>query len=121
MTGDTVLAQAEYTYDANGNVLLTTGRQRFHDATGTGALGTPTTGVAARVIYAAGYYDLADRPTASVAVGTNGGSAYTRPSTVPSRSDTVLVSSVVYDAAGRVWKAGSVGSAARRTHDQPVV
>jgi YD repeat-containing protein len=39
-----------------------------------------------------------------VDVGTNGGSAWTRPGSVPSRSDTVLVSSTVYDAAGRVWK-----------------
>ncbi|MFO0847175.1 MAG: RHS repeat-associated core domain-containing protein [Gemmataceae bacterium] len=104
VTGDTVLSQAEFIYDANGNVLLTTTRDRFHDATGTGALGTPSTGVAARVSYSAAYYDLVDRPTAAVDVGTNGGSAYTRPASVPGRTDSALVSSVVYDAAGRVWK-----------------
>jgi hypothetical protein len=53
--GDTVLEQAEYQYDANGNLILSTLRQRFHDATGTGELGTPTSGQPrARVSYAAG-------------------------------------------------------------------
>ena len=43
--------------------MLTTSRERFHDETGTGALGTPTTGVKARVSYAASYFDKADRLT----------------------------------------------------------
>ena len=55
VTGDTVLSQVEYAYDANSNVILTTSRERFHDATGTGALGTPTTGVNARVSYSTAY------------------------------------------------------------------
>lgn len=42
------------------------------------------------VVYAAG------RVTASVDVGTNGGSIWTRPSSVPSRSSTVLVTSYTY-------------------------
>jgi RHS repeat-associated protein len=102
VTGDAVLEQVETQYDADGEPILVTTRQRFHDETGTGALGTPTSGVHARVSYAASYYDLAGRPTASVDVGTNGGTAYTRPSSVPARSDTVLVTSQTYDAAGRV-------------------
>ena len=104
VTGDIVLSQSEIQYDAVGNVLLNTSRERFHDATGTGALGTPSSGVNARVSYMAMYYDEAHRLTDSVNVGTNGGIAYTRLSTVPSRSDTVLVSSVEYDSAGREWK-----------------
>ena len=40
VTGDTVLSQAERTYDASGNVLTTVTRGRFHDASGTGALGS---------------------------------------------------------------------------------
>jgi RHS repeat-associated protein len=102
VSGDVVLTQTEYDYDANGNVLLTTRRQRFHDASGTGELGTPTSGVAARVSYVGLYYDLADRPVATVDVGTNGGTEWTRPSTVPARSDTVLVTSQAYNAAGWV-------------------
>jgi RHS repeat-associated protein len=56
----------------------------------------------ARVSSAAAYYDAAGRLTAAVAVGTNGGAAWTRPGTVPSRSDTALVTSYAYDAAGRL-------------------
>lgn len=104
--GDTVLEQAEYQYDDNGNVLLVTLRQRFHDATGTGALGTPTstTEPKARVSYSAGYYDAANRKTADLNVGTNGGSAYAYESTLPARSDTKLITSYTYDDAGRLWK-----------------
>jgi YD repeat-containing protein len=102
VTGDAVLEQVEYTYDADGNVLLTTTRQRNHDETATGALGNPTTAPKARVSYLADYYDLANRLTAEVDVGTNGGSAYTRPSSVPTGSATVLVSSTAYNAAGWV-------------------
>ena len=100
VTGDIVLSQSETTYDIGGRVLLTTSRERFHDETATGPLGTPTTGVKARVSYQANYYDKADRTTASVDVGTNGGTAYTRPATVPARSDTVLVTEYGYNAAG---------------------
>src|SRR5262249_1761404 len=102
VTGDAVLSQTEYQYDANGNVILTIGKERFHDETATGELGDAATAPKARVSYAAAYYDLADRLTDAVNVGTNGGSAYTRPSSVPSRSDTVLVSSLGYNSAGWV-------------------
>jgi RHS repeat-associated protein len=102
VTGDAVLNQTEWTFDKIGNAELVTARERFHDETDTGALGAPTTGVNARVSYSASYFDKADRLTASVDVGTNGGSAYTRPGTVPSRSDTVLVTEFGYNAAGLV-------------------
>jgi RHS repeat-associated protein len=102
VTGDAVLEQQETTYDANSNVILVTLRQRFHDETATGALGDPSTSPKARVSYMANYFDLADRLTDTVNVGTNAGSAYTRPGTVPSRSDTVLVTSQTYNSAGWV-------------------
>ena len=54
----------------------------------------------ARTSYEAFYYDRADRLTAAVDVGTNGGVAYARPASGPARSDTVLVTSYAYDAAG---------------------
>ena len=99
-----ILEQSEYGYDAAGNVILTVNRQRFHDASTTafGGLGTPASGIPARVSYAASYFDAANRLTASVNVGTNGGLAYTRSATVPARSDTALVTSYAYDIAGRV-------------------
>jgi len=101
--GDIVLSQSENTYDADGNPIFVAQRDRFHDdaSTDTGELGDPTTSPKARVSYSASYYDAANRLTADVNVGTNGGSSYTRPSSVPSRSDTVLVASYTYDAAGR--------------------
>jgi YD repeat-containing protein len=40
--------------------------------------------------------------TASVNVGTNGGLSYVRPGTAPARSDTAVVTTYTYDAAGRV-------------------
>ena len=103
VSGDIVLNQQEFTYDAAGNLILAVNRDRFHDnaSTATGELGTPTTGNKARVSYQAFYYDAANRPTDSVNVGTNGGSAYTRPGSATSRSNTVLVNSYGYDASGR--------------------
>ncbi|AGA25127.1 RHS repeat-associated core domain-containing protein [Singulisphaera acidiphila] len=102
VTGDAVLEQVEYQYDANSNILLTTVRQRFHDETATGALGTPSSGTKARVSYVASYFDALDRTTAVVNLGTNNGSAYTWTSTIPARSDTALVTSYGYDDAGRL-------------------
>jgi RHS repeat-associated protein len=100
VTGDAVLEQVETQYDADSNPIFVTARQRFHDETATGVLGEPTTAPKARVSYAASYYDLGDRLTATVDVGTNAGTAYTRPGSVPARSDTVLVNSFTYNTAG---------------------
>jgi len=102
VTSNNVLSQVESSYDKDGNVILTTDRERNHDETATGALGNSTTAPKARVSYAASYFDLANRVTATVDVGTNGGTAYTRPGTPPAASDTVLVSSTAYNAAGWV-------------------
>lgn len=99
-----VLEQRDTAYDAAGNVILETTRQRFHDAAPTafGVLGSPSAGIGARVSFATRYYDAANRPTATGDVGTNGGVTYVRPATVPGRSDTALVTSFTYDAAGRL-------------------
>ncbi len=102
VTSGNVLQQVEYTYDANGNVILAKMRERDHNETATGALGKPTTTPEARVYYEAYYYDADNRQTADVNVGTNGGTAYTRPSTAPSSSTTVLVTLTAYNAAGLV-------------------
>ncbi|MBL8797111.1 MAG: hypothetical protein JNM56_24635 [Planctomycetia bacterium] len=118
VSGDVVLEQTEFQYDDNSNTILTIYKRRFHDETATGELGDATTGPLARVSYAAMYYDLAQRMTDSVAVGTNGGAAYTRPGTVPARSDTVLVNSVTYNEAG--WVQTTIdprGIASRQDYD----
>jgi RHS repeat-associated protein len=102
VTGNNVLSQIENQYDSNGNIILQTDRERFDSETATGALGNPNTAPLARVSYVASYFDAANRLVATVDVGTNGGAAYTRPANVPPVSDTVLVTSSVYTAAGWV-------------------
>ncbi len=102
MASDDVLEQTQTVYDANSNVIETIDSQRSPDASGTGPLAPSTDGVEAVVYYTATYYDAADRPVADVDVGTNGGTAWTRPDDVPSRSDDVLVTSYSYNAAGLV-------------------
>jgi YD repeat-containing protein len=108
-SSNNVLTQTESSYDNDGNILLQTRRDRFDNETQGGPLGNPTTHPYARVSYVANYYDAANRLTNSANVGTNGGSAYTRPGTVPARSDTVLVTSTAYkaDAVQQVLLTGS--------------
>ncbi len=79
LSGNNVLEESLYTYDNNGNAVLTVAKSRNHDETSTGELGTPTTAPEARVTYATAYYDIANRLTASVAYGTNGGTAVGAP------------------------------------------
>src|SRR5262249_44488700 len=43
VSADTVLEQTQQVYDGTRNVVATVRKQRFDDATGTGALGSPTT------------------------------------------------------------------------------
>jgi RHS repeat-associated protein len=100
VTGDNVLQQTEVQYDADGNPILTTTRQRFDSETAPGSLGNPTTSPKARVYYLAAWYDAAGRLTAEADVGTNGGTAYSRPATPPAASDTVLLTTWSYNAAG---------------------
>jgi RHS repeat-associated protein len=102
LSGATVIEQGEFAYDGAGNAISTTVRQRFDDATGTGELKNPSAQPKARVSYVAGYPDALGRPIATADYGTNGGAAWTPPDTIPSRSDTVLVSSSMYDAAGNL-------------------
>jgi RHS repeat-associated protein len=102
VANDHVLSQTETTYDNNGNAILVVQRDRFHDETATGSLATPTSAPHARVSYVASWYDPANRLTATVNVGTNGGNPYTRPATPPVPSDTALVTSYVYNDSGWV-------------------
>jgi RHS repeat-associated protein len=98
VTGDYVLEQTESAYDIFSNPTLVTQKARFHDESATGALGSASQSPYARVSYLAAYFDAADRVTDLVNVGTNGGTAYTRPSSAPARSDTTLVTSYGYKA-----------------------
>jgi RHS repeat-associated protein len=105
VTSDTVQEQVESTYDNGGNRIQVLRRKRFHNATGTGELTTPGGAQPkARVSYTAIYPDALGRTQAEADYGTNGAAAFSRPATMPARSDTVLVTSTVYDDAGREWK-----------------
>jgi RHS repeat-associated protein len=95
-TTNNVLTQVETSYDNDSNVLLTTMRQRNHDEATGGPLGNETTTPKARVSFVANYYDLANRLTTTIDVGTNGTGTYTRPSTPPVASDTVLRTDTSY-------------------------
>ncbi|NBR87751.1 MAG: hypothetical protein EBS84_19395 [Proteobacteria bacterium] len=102
---DTVMQQMENMYDAASNLIQLVSRQRFHDATGTGPLMDPNGAQPkARVSYAASYPDPLGRTIASANYGTNGALAFTRPDTIPARSDTVLVNSTAYDDRGEAWQ-----------------
>ena len=103
VAGDTVVEERHNQYDDASNVILVTSKLRFHDASGTGALGDASSGVKARVSHNAFYHDDVNRLVAEVNVGTNGGSSYIRPGSIPSRSDTVLVTSYTHDSAGNLF------------------
>lgn len=62
----------------------------------------PGTTPKARVTYVAEYPDPIGRPVTSANYGTNAGTALVRSTTAPARSDTILVSSVSYDATGSI-------------------
>ncbi|MEZ6099347.1 MAG: hypothetical protein R3E01_10270 [Pirellulaceae bacterium] len=104
LTGDTILEHTETTYDAAGNVIQSKVLQRYHDDTST--TGSLTAGTSARVNYTAVYPDGIGRQMAVAAYGNQGSdsTSFTRSGTVPTRSDTVLVSETEYDDAGMAWK-----------------
>jgi RHS repeat-associated protein len=98
-----VVEQNNYKYDEASNVIGVTNFRRFHDAPGNfSPLDTTVINIPSRVTYVTNYFDRANRITATVDVGTNGGVPYERPATVPGRSDNVLVTSYGYDAGGNV-------------------
>lgn len=104
VTGDVILQQAETVFDDAGNSIQEAQRQRYHNAAAseTGALGSPSLTPNARVTYIASYPDPLGRSQANANYGTNGGAVFTRSSTIPARSDTVLVTSQSYDDAGNL-------------------
>lgn len=97
VTDDIVIEQSENSYNEASELLLTTARQRFLGATGTGPLQGPS-GLEpfARVTYNAQWTDPIGRLRNRANYGTNGGAELTRPEVAPAPSDTVLVSRTDY-------------------------
>jgi RHS repeat-associated protein len=105
VANDTVIEQAEVTYDGASNVTQTTFRQRFHNATGTGTLTYPGGAQPqARVRYVASYPDALGRMHAEVDYGTNGDMTLARPSTIPASSNTVLSTLIYYNSRGETYQ-----------------
>ena len=75
-------------------------------------LKSPSETPKARVMYQAQWPDVLGRAVASADYGTNGGSALSRPATVPTRSDNTLVSSQTYDDAGNLIQTTNPGGVA---------
>jgi RHS repeat-associated protein len=119
VSGATVMEQTELEYDDAGSLISTTLRQRFDDATGTGPLGNPSIEPKARVSYAATYADALGRTQAIANYGTNGAAPWTRPDSVPARSDAVLVTTFTFDDAGQQKEiADAMDTITRREYDQ---
>ncbi|MBI3861131.1 MAG: hypothetical protein HY290_04465, partial [Planctomycetia bacterium] len=107
VSNNTILEQTETAFDAAANAIQTTMRKRYHNAAASqfGALGDPSTMPTARVTYVAMYPDALGRVAAAADYGTNGGTALSRPSTIPVSSDTCLVSSMAFNARGEDYLA----------------
>lgn len=116
VTGDVVLNefQTVFVSDTDSSEAMTVSIDRHHNDKGgsytTGALDTNADGdrkvvtpanVTGRYQITANWYDAQGRLTDTAQLGTNGGSTYTYGS-VPTRSDTALVTTYAYDTAGRV-------------------
>jgi RHS repeat-associated protein len=103
VANDVIVEQSENTYNEAGEVISAASYQRLNDApwTGSGSTGALTAGSdpKARVSYMAMYYDGIGRNIATANYGAI--SSFTRPSTTPTRSDDILVTTTSYDAAGR--------------------
>ncbi len=102
VTGDTIMEQMESTFDAASNTIEAVTRQRYHNsaASQTGELQSPSLTPNARVTWTALYPDALGRTVATASYGTNGGSSLSRSATIPTRSDTILVTSTDFDSAG---------------------
>lgn len=106
VSGDIVIEQTLFTHDDAGNVISTASAQRLNDTpvSGTGSAGALTAGTQpkGRISYAASWFDGIGRTISSANYGSI--TSFTRPSTPPARSDTILVTSTDYDDAGRAYQ-----------------
>ncbi|MEM1353906.1 MAG: LamG-like jellyroll fold domain-containing protein [Planctomycetota bacterium] len=94
-SGDVIVADAETAFNDIGQALYTTTKQRDTD--------TPSGSPTFRTTYTAMWYDGVGRSIATANYGTNAGSSFTRPDTVPGRSDDVLVTTTAYNDAGEAY------------------
>ena len=126
VANDIIMEQAINSFDEVGNIIEVDSFQRLNDAPSSGSGSTGALSYAsnpkARVSYAAMWFDGIDRVIANANYGAL--SSFTRPSTPPASSATVLVNLTNYNTAGLVGQAvdakgvvnlSSYDDAARRT------
>lgn len=124
VSGDIVLEQTEFRYDANGNVEFTINKQKHDDTIDAGELGNSATAPRARVSFSGTWFDQADRIVQEVSFGNNGGSDLSltgRPSTPPNRAgtdgwDPYLRVDYAYDDGGRLLDVTSPRGIVTRTY-----
>ncbi len=114
VTGDIVLQESQTVLQVTtGITLMSAVIDRDHDDFGpgehTGALDSNAdnddemyteANISGRIQISAFWYDTINRLTDSASYGTNGGSDFTRASTVPDRSDTILVTTYAFNPVG---------------------
>ena len=104
VTNDVVLSQIQNVLDGDGDEIETIESDRLPEdsTTAEGALGNAsgTGGPAARVSYAASWFDAVGDDIADETVGTNGGTAWSRPSTPDASDATHLVNTTTYGPQG---------------------
>jgi RHS repeat-associated protein len=115
---DLIFQQTEMEYDAASNVLLTTNRMRWDNATGTGPLQGPSSAQPkSRDSYVATWYDGVGRGVASANYGTNAEAGLPeRPESAPASSDGVLVSLIAYNARGEAFETVDPAGQVTRTY-----
>jgi RHS repeat-associated protein len=133
VSNDDVMSESQTVYDSDDKRIMTVQIDRLHDDFGIGDTSGPldTNGVSSSITAATTegrlsitthYYDSRNRPIATALYGTNSASGnaadFTYSSTVPTRSDTVLVTSRVYNDDGTVQSVtGPKGIVTRHTYD----
>jgi len=115
ITGDIVHQQSEITCDNAGNVILAANVERMVSQAGTDELKIAAA-PKGRYQFNAAWFDPMGRQIAEANYGTNNDTALARPATVPTRSDSVLVTETFYDAdTGRGWRTVDPASKDHRT------
>jgi RHS repeat-associated protein len=105
LTGDTVVEEVVYSYDANSNVIQTTSYRRCPSSSITGDLSVSWSAATSRRSFTAEWFDAANRSIGFADYGTNAGASFSRPSSPPAppSGDTIsyILSLYAYDSGGR--------------------
>jgi RHS repeat-associated protein len=114
VAGDIIVEQTDNTYNEVGGLVSDAMSQRLNDVS-TSTTGALTSSIA-RISYMASWFDGVDRTIASANYGAI--TSFTRPSTPPASSSTILVTAAAYDDAGRAYQVTDpMGYVAQTSYD----